>query len=225
MNITPNDRHFECVWEQAWNHYRHLETMRIQYLGFFFTFLIASFYLAVGLMKEIKYEENASIIFGLLVLTFVNFLMTIGIFTAIKKMGFSLIRYRILMKKVLEKWGIYSSEELPFQVEHMKDYPKENLHAILINVQNSVLIILYIGMFLFESLLVYLTLTRLFFNSAIYFTLLQKCVAVLFTVSATIYILAVVMTWVGIDIPTFIGGKQNQPALESEEFQESGSND
>ena len=41
---------------EAWNHYRHVETMRTQYLGFFFAMMIAYVGFSVSIVQVVKHK-------------------------------------------------------------------------------------------------------------------------------------------------------------------------
>jgi hypothetical protein len=74
-------------------------------------------------MKDVSPNMRVTVVFGLNVLTFVDFLITIGLFTAIKKTGYVLKRYEIIMNTVRQKSGFRSSQELPFNLADMQGYP------------------------------------------------------------------------------------------------------
>ena len=189
MTETPKDKHVGREWEQAWNQYRHIESTRSQYLGFFFTVLVASISVAIGLLKDVKIDDKTTVIFGLLVLAFIVFLITIGLFTAIKKIGYVLRRYEKIMNSVREESDFVSSEAFPFNLAHMRGYPREVLDSGLFSVQRSAEIVLAVGSILLVALLVWLTV--FFFISPLEFEGWHKGLGVATAVCAGIYALAV----------------------------------
>jgi hypothetical protein len=90
MDCASDSDHLKREWEQAWIHYRHLESTRTQYLGCFFTVLLASIGLSIGLLKDVKVADLPTVMFGLYILLEVVFTITLGLFTAIIKMGYVL---------------------------------------------------------------------------------------------------------------------------------------
>lgn len=175
--------------DQAWNHYRHLESTRGQYLGFFFSILVASVGLALGLIRDVKPDAQAMIIFGLLVLAFVDFLVTIGLFTAIKKTGYVLKRYEIIMNTVRRISGFRSSRELPFDLADMKGYPGIVLNSGVFSVQRSAELVLVVASCIFVALLV--ILATFLFTSGIPFTPWHQVLGVGVAAVATCYLSAV----------------------------------
>lgn len=176
-------------WEQAWNHYRHLESSRSQYVGFFFTVLLATISIAIGFMKGITLDSKPIVIFGLIGLIFVDFFITISIFIIIKKTGYVLRRYEIIIETVREEFGVESSEKLPFDLADMKDYPSQVFDSKIFSVHRSTEIILGFSCFLFVALLI--TALLYLFISKIYFEWWQKAIGIGIVIIAMIYLFKV----------------------------------
>ena len=176
-------------WEQAWSHYRHLESTRSQYVGFFFTVQLAAVGLAVGLAKDVDSNEQTAVTFGLMVLTFVDFLLTIGLFTAIKKLRYVLLRYETVMATVRRESGLGSSQDLPFNLADMKDYPRRVLEGDLFSVQRSAERLLAATSLLLTAILAVLAVHL--FVSRVSFALWQVWVGSGIAASAVGYLLAV----------------------------------
>jgi hypothetical protein len=173
-------------WEQAWNHYRHLETTRTQYLGFFFTVLIASIGLAVGLLKDVKHSDLPAVLFGLFVLAEVVFLITLGLYTAIKKMGYVLKRYHIIIRSVRNESDFASSKDFPFNLSDMIDYPAAVLDAKVYSVQRTAELTLgVIAVGLISLLLI--SVWYIVFGSSLNFSCWYKMSSIILVISSAIY--------------------------------------
>ncbi len=182
--------HLTREWEQAWNHYRHLESGRVQYLGFFFTAVVASVGLTVGFLKDVKPQEQAAVLFGLYILSEFLFLITIGLFTAIKKTGCVLARYDIIMNSVRKDSGFESSEKYPFNLSDMKDYRADIFDLGVFSVQKSAEFILGVSTVILFLILSF-GMLYFFFTSTIGFHIWQQLLSLLMTIGSTIYFINV----------------------------------
>ena len=185
----PIDQHLLREWDQAWDHYRHLESTRSQYLGFFFTVLVASTGLAVGLLKDVSSSAQATVVFGLTVLGFIDFLITVGLFTAIKKTGYVLKRYEVIMKTVRQRSGFSSSQELPFDLADMKGYPGAVLDSRMFSVQRSAEVILGVSSFLFVVLLA--SLAAFLYTPAVSFKQWHQVMGLGMAIVGVVYLITV----------------------------------
>lgn len=189
--MTNTSRATQIVreWDQAWNHYRHLESARSQYLGFFFTVLLASVGLAISFLKDVKPADQDTVIIGLLILTFVVFLITIGLFTSIKKMGYVLWRYEVIINSARQEIGFPSCEEFPFNLPDMPSYPKKIFNSRLYSIQRLAEIILGVTSIILLSLCIFATAYILYpINS---FSTWQKYIGISLCFSALVYAIAV----------------------------------
>lgn len=76
----------DVEYAQAWEHYRHTETQRLQYLGFFFTVALGSVALAVPLIADSGLASSAKILVaGLFAMTFQT--TTYFIFVSVHRFG------------------------------------------------------------------------------------------------------------------------------------------
>jgi hypothetical protein len=187
MNTKPGNDHLAREWEQAWNHYRHLETTRTQYLGFFFTVLVASIGLAVGLLKDVKPPDLPAVLFGLFVLAEVVFLITLGLYTAIKKTGYVLKRYETIINSVRNKSDFASSKDFPFDLSDMIDYPAAVLDAKVYSVQRTAELTLgVISVGLISLLLI--SAGYIVFGSSLKFSCWHKMSSIIIVVSSAVYL-------------------------------------
>lgn len=104
---------------QNWQHHRHLESQRNQYLGFFFTALLASVGLLAALAGKQDFDPQVLIAVGS-VLSFVLNAISFGIYAAVCKIGavlrfydaeIALLRRRMFKDLTVEAEG-YGSRAL-----------------------------------------------------------------------------------------------------------------
>ncbi|MGN9807618.1 hypothetical protein [Micromonospora sp. L32] len=104
---------------QNWLHHRHLETQRGQYLGFFFTALLAS----AGLLTSIATQDRRDtdlVVLGGALLCFILMIVSFAIYAAVRKLGAVLRFYdreiRLLRQKLFanleQETGGYGEREL-----------------------------------------------------------------------------------------------------------------
>lgn len=96
------------VWEQVWAHSRHLETMRSQYLGFFFTAALAVTAIAAKDLADDGLKTSGSLIaFSALMLGLE--VLTAFLLLAVKRIGDVLSQYRnseqLIRGDSSEKWA------------------------------------------------------------------------------------------------------------------------
>lgn len=75
--------------EQAWSHYRHLESQRSQYLGFVFTAVLGVSGLLVAVVSGGKSNVEA-VVAGAAIMSFVLLLLCFLIYAAVRKVGAAL---------------------------------------------------------------------------------------------------------------------------------------
>ncbi|MCD4726277.1 MAG: DUF4231 domain-containing protein [Pirellulales bacterium] len=96
---------------QAWSHYRHLESARTQYLGFFFASLFAYVGIAISATKNVQPENTAWVALLLLTLNWLLFILTLSLFVGgIRKMGNLLFHYENTWKTI--RATVYGQEAL-----------------------------------------------------------------------------------------------------------------
>ncbi|HTX67955.1 MAG TPA: hypothetical protein VMH50_02265, partial [Thermoleophilia bacterium] len=120
MTISQIDEHLEREWEQAWTHYRHLESSRMQYLGFFFTVLLGAVTVAAALAK---YLPSALATLAIAALTFLVFLLAVSLYISIRKTGFVLWRYSRILQTIRQESGHESCAALPFNLADFEECP------------------------------------------------------------------------------------------------------
>lgn len=184
--VTDQTRKQQLIreWEQAWNHNRHLESTRSQYLGFFFTVTLASVSVSIGLMKGVADKDQPAVLTGLLVLGFVVFLITLALFTAIKKIGYVLAQYSTIVNSVRNEMEFPSNKEFPYKIKDLYGYPKEVLESKLFRVQGAAEILLGIAALVLVGVLIAGSL--FFFNSNLKFTDFHKDFSLVIVVCASV---------------------------------------
>ena len=189
MIENPSEIHLVREWEQAWNHYRHLESSRNQYLGYYFTVLLASLSVSISLLRDVSTDEKSTVIFGLLVLVFIVFLITTVLFVSIKKSGYVLKNYKKIINSVRIDSFFRSSEAFPFNSSDMRGRPKVVLESDLFSVQVSAEFILGIGSFLLLLLIIWITV--FIFKSSCVFGKYQKGIGIGIVLFSVAYAIAV----------------------------------
>lgn len=89
--------------DQAWMHYRHVESMRTQYLGFFFTISLGSTALAVPAVSA-DALDNPSRLASFAVFLWVFSAVASFIYISVRKAGPVLSHYEAVMRAVRERW-------------------------------------------------------------------------------------------------------------------------
>lgn len=84
--------------KEAWVHYRHVETTRSAYLGFFFTVTFGVLSFVTSILAKDSAKEN--VLFAVLILGWVLNLTTTCIYGAIHKCGVVLAHYETIMNRV-----------------------------------------------------------------------------------------------------------------------------
>jgi len=78
--------------DQAWNHYRHLESLRSQYLGFFFTLTIGTAAFAVPALRKPSLDQAPTVLAaGAFLTIYCLFIMTL--YLAVRKAGVVMDQY------------------------------------------------------------------------------------------------------------------------------------
>lgn len=112
---------------EAWNHYRHMEIDRSRYLGFLFTFLIASIAFLLNTFSKLDMSKELPIWLFLMVyflLSIIN-LLSIFIYTNIKKLSFALTHYDKVIERI--RVDVFSKNDLKkFKLDVGKSHPIMN---------------------------------------------------------------------------------------------------
>jgi len=85
-------------YEQAWEHLRHVETVRIQYTGFFFTIVLGSIALAVPLFVQRAESSPALVIASCFAGALTTF--SSSLYLSMRRMGVQLRHYRRSIEKI-----------------------------------------------------------------------------------------------------------------------------
>src|SRR5262245_6145762 len=86
--------------KQAWEHYRHLEKARTQYINFFLTAALASAGFITSLFKNLKPESVEKALIGALIVIWVFNLLLLFVYVNVKKIGFVLKYYEEVMSRI-----------------------------------------------------------------------------------------------------------------------------
>lgn len=121
--------------EQAWNHYRHLETMRGQYLGFFFTVALGSITLSIPALSG-GALGNILQILALSGFVQVFFLLAAFIYISVRKLGIVLTHYERVITVIRNHF--YADDVAVTAVAaalHVRDLDHPIMHSRLFRVQ------------------------------------------------------------------------------------------
>jgi hypothetical protein len=103
---------------QAWQHFRHLETMRSQYLAFAFTITLASVAAAIPLIANI--EEISSIILLLTAVFILLYCLIIGsLYFSVRKIRIALAHYRKIIEDIRHYFYHRARSEFDYDTEHL----------------------------------------------------------------------------------------------------------
>ena len=83
--------------EQAWNHYRHIEEQRSNLMNLFFTVILATAGFLLNFMKEIEYPIKISVIIGIVAILFILFVFTLSTYFSVRKSKYTLRHYENVM--------------------------------------------------------------------------------------------------------------------------------
>lgn len=96
--VNNNDKKILLTeFTELWSHYRHLESNRATYIGFFFTVIIASigYYLKISIefYSSAKSVNSELFIFGSIIFGWILLILNLYIYSCIKKIGYVLYPY------------------------------------------------------------------------------------------------------------------------------------
>lgn len=101
--------------DQAWQHYRHIETTRNQYLGFFFTAILASLGLLASILDDVSAVTEPMKALSSLAIGWVLFVLSYFLFTSVLKMGAVLEGYEHIMGTAREYfYEVADKDETPY---------------------------------------------------------------------------------------------------------------
>ena len=90
--------------KEAWSHYRHVESTRVQYLGFFFTVVFGISGFVIAVLKDLQPSSTSCLpsrlVLGLFTLGWLLFMLTILLFASVRKLGLVLRHYEGVIKQV-----------------------------------------------------------------------------------------------------------------------------
>ncbi len=103
---------------QAWQHFRHLETMRSQYLAFAFTITLASVAAAIPLIANI--EEISSIILLLAAVFILLYCLILGsLYFSVRKIRIALAHYRKIIEDIRRYFYHRARSDFNYDTEHL----------------------------------------------------------------------------------------------------------
>jgi hypothetical protein len=97
--LTPAETLLRDEFAQAWQHFRHLESMRSQYLAFTFTITLASLAAAIPLIAN--FGENSSLVLlltGVFILLYS--LILASLYFSVRKIRIALAHYRQVTEEI-----------------------------------------------------------------------------------------------------------------------------
>lgn len=97
-------------YDQAWQHYRHVETARSQYLGFFFTAVLGSLGLLTNMLDDLSIVDAPMKVLGSLAIGWVLFVLSYFLFASVLKMGAVLAGYERVMALAREYFYAHADE-------------------------------------------------------------------------------------------------------------------
>jgi heme/copper-type cytochrome/quinol oxidase subunit 4 len=128
--------------QEAWTQYRHIESMRVQYLGFFFTVILGSLGFAITMLKDLSGKNVSLLFFGLLSMIWVLNWLTIFLYTSVRKSGFVLGHYNNVINNI--RGRIYSENiELKGIVyERVSENPLMNMRIFSVQYVSETILIM-----------------------------------------------------------------------------------
>lgn len=134
--------------KEAWQHYRHLELMRMQYLAFFFTLIFGCIGFTITALKDLQPQNTSQTLLGVFSLTWLLQMLTIVMFASVRKIRFVLMHYENVMKQVRaiiypheqNFWCDFNRHEIPHPATRMKIFDNQNV-AEYILVSGSIILI------------------------------------------------------------------------------------
>ncbi len=152
----PRERiDYPFMFEQSRIHFRHLETLRTQYLGFFFTVMIASVTVATSLLKDAETTNMSTVVFGILILIFVDFILSLNILVAVIKFGFARTHHQKMINGAAKMFGFSrESTDFPDSPNDNKTYQSEIFERSTFSVQKSAEFVLFMSSTLLATSLV-----------------------------------------------------------------------
>jgi hypothetical protein len=131
--------------EQAWIHYRHLETMRGQYLGFFFTISLGSITLSIPAIGAGALDDAPQLV-ALSGFVQVFFLLTALIYISVRKLGIVLAHYERVIGLVRSHF--YAEDSTLVASLHVREMDHPVMRSRLFRVQGMAEAILRLFFFL-----------------------------------------------------------------------------
>lgn len=147
MNNADNQNITSALIEQyrqSWEHYRHLENSRSQYMNFFFTALFASFGVYAAFINIEQWNFDGKELSVGVLLLFLFSVFTLYIYINIVRTGWVLDGYSKVMKDIKTKLFNNNPDYVNISVRNY--LPKESKYKIF-SVQFSAIFLLKVSMF------------------------------------------------------------------------------
>jgi len=103
---------------QAWQHFRHLETMRSQYLAFAFTITLASLAAAITLIANID-EINSVVLLLTAIFVLLYCLILASLYFSVRKIRIALAHYRKLIEDIRHYFYHRARSDFNYDTEHL----------------------------------------------------------------------------------------------------------
>jgi heme/copper-type cytochrome/quinol oxidase subunit 4 len=165
MNIKPEIELENALlieeYKESWAHYRHMEIMRQQFLGYYFAIFVGVLSFLIAIYKESSWTDSKIVIIGIFTLGLVLYMISISLYINLRKIGIVLSHYEYVIR--LFRIQFYkTNSELIEKLDIRKNKPS------IINVFSIQTISEYIFLFNCIGLILFQ------FMGAIYFSVIQS---------------------------------------------------